>query len=411
MRILIQSLYCSPDLVGIGKYTGELAEWLALRGHDVRVVAAPPFYPEWKIKSGYTALLYKVEKNYIFQRLLIIRCPIWIPSVKSGFTRILHLLSFAFTSFPVMLLQISWRPNVVITLQPPLFCSISAIVLASITKAKLIMHIQDFEVDAAYALGILKSNYIKKIVANAERSILRRCHKVSVISEGMQAHLIQKNFSEDESIIFPNWIDTDLIFPLSRPSKYRAWLKIPLDKVVLLYSGNIGEKQGLELIIDAAEKLQVNPRVFFVLCGDGVSKLRLMERSAGLNNIAWLPLQPVNSFNEFLNLADIHLMPQVSSVNNLVFPSKLTGMCASGRPIIATVKEESGLGEFIKKASYFVDQYDVIALINTIEYLSNNSDVRKKLGEEARKIALKFFDKDYILKDFEAELLDLFGTS
>ena len=134
MRILINSINYSPELTGIGKYTGEMAEWLAEQGYDVRVVTAPPYYPAWRVAEGYSAGWYGRE---IVVGVTVFRCPLWVPKKPTGVTRILHLASFALSSFPLMLWSgLFWRPNIVFVIEPPLFCAPAAWMSARIGGAR-----------------------------------------------------------------------------------------------------------------------------------------------------------------------------------------------------------------------------------------------------------------------------------
>src|SRR5690349_6805771 len=153
LRILIYGLNFAPELTSTGKYTGEMAMWLAERGHDVRVVTAPPYYPEWKVQKGYSAWKWRTESG---ASLKTWRCPLWVPRNASGIKRIVHLLSFAVSSFPVMVRQAFWRPDVVWTVQPTLAGAPIAALVAGMARARAWLHIQDFEVDAAFSMGLLK---------------------------------------------------------------------------------------------------------------------------------------------------------------------------------------------------------------------------------------------------------------
>ena len=183
MRILINSINYSPELTGIGKYTGEMAEWLAGQGHEVRVITAPPYYPAWQIAGGYSARWYKRE---VMAGVRIFRCPLWVPGKPTGLTRILHLASFAVSSFPLMLWHgLTWRPNIVFVVEPPLFCAPAAWITARIGGARAWLHVQDFEVDAAFDLGILRSGKLRAAVLAVEKWLLHRFDTVSTISERM----------------------------------------------------------------------------------------------------------------------------------------------------------------------------------------------------------------------------------
>ena len=139
-----------PELTGIGKYTGEMAQWLVSRGHDVRVIAAPPYYPQWSILKGYTGSRWQLD---VVHGVRVYRCPLWIPTKLSGVKRLLHLASFALSSIPVMFWQLLWRCDVLLVIEPPLVCAPTAILVARLSRAKAWLHIQDFEVDAAFDLG------------------------------------------------------------------------------------------------------------------------------------------------------------------------------------------------------------------------------------------------------------------
>ena len=140
MHVLIYGINYAPELTGVGKYTGEMAEWLSVKGVEVKVITAPPYYPHWKIGYGYSCAQYKVEN---IKGIEVWRCPIWIPERKTGFKRILHLLSFAASSFPILLKQIFWKPNILIVIEPTFFCAPLSIMIAKISGAKSWLHVQD----------------------------------------------------------------------------------------------------------------------------------------------------------------------------------------------------------------------------------------------------------------------------
>ena len=144
LKILIYGLNYSPELTGIGKYTGEMAAWLQTRGHAVRVVAAPPYYPAWRIWDGYRGSWYRTERGA--GKPLVFRTPLYVPAKPTGVKRMLHLCSFMVGSLPVMLRQIFWRPDVVFTVEPTFFGAPLALAVAKLSGAKSWLHVQDFEV-------------------------------------------------------------------------------------------------------------------------------------------------------------------------------------------------------------------------------------------------------------------------
>jgi colanic acid biosynthesis glycosyl transferase WcaI len=400
MRILIHGINFSPELTGIGKYTGEMAQWLAAQRHQVRVVTAPPYYPEWCIGDGYSAWHYHCE---VIDGVKVWRCPLWVPARPSGLKRLIHLASFALSSFPVMLMQLFWKPSVVIAIEPPLMCAPAALLVSRLAGARAWLHVQDLEVDAAFELGILKSNWLRKAVQHVERCLMRSFDRVSTISDRMKAKLVEKGVEQEKSVLFPNWADLGIIFPLEQASLLREELGFPADKIIALYSGNIGEKQGLEIILEAATRLVSRPEIQFVLSGEGAAKARLFEAYGQLPNVMWLPLQPVERLNDLLNMADVHLLPQRADVADLVMPSKLTGMLASGRPVLATAHAGTQVAQLLTSCGKVVEPGDVQGFVEGLLELVHSPRLRAELGAAARQAA-HAWDKAIVLHRFEEQL-------
>jgi len=394
MRILITSINYHPDLTGIGKYTGEMAEWLATQGNDVKVITAPPYYPAWKISGDYSGFAFQCEK---IEGVSVIRCPLWVPQSPSGSKRILHLATFALTALPVMLWNaLIWKPNLVFVIEPPLFCAPGAILAARIARCDSWLHVQDFEVDAAFELGLLKNPRLRTIVEATEKWLMLRFSRVSTISGRMLQQLETKGVPEKRRLLFDNWVDLDQIRPLDKALELRRELGIPEASTVLLYSGNMGRKQGLEILVDAAIKLREREDITFILCGDGVVRSRLVGLSVSCSNIIFLPLQPISHLNELLNLADIHLLPQSAEAEDLVMPSKLTNMLASGRPVIATAGIGSQVESVVSKCGGVVGPGDLDGFVKMIERFADDPNLRRTLGRLGREFAVQFLDKEKI---------------
>jgi colanic acid biosynthesis glycosyl transferase WcaI len=403
MRILIHGINFAPELTGIGKYTGEMAFWLASRGHEVRVVTAPPYYPTWKIGEGYSGRRYRAEE---IDGVRVFRCPLWIPDRLSGIRRILHLSSFASSSFPVLLREAAlWKPDWVWVAAPALACAPSALLAARVAGGKSWLHVLDFEVDAAFDLGILPDEGpLKKGALLAERELLRRFDRASSISHNMTLRLVHKGVPEERVVHFPNWVDTDEIYPLAEESPLRRELGISPEAVVALYSGNMGEKQGLEILAEAAERLAGDPSIQFVFCGAGSGREGLERLCVGLKNVRFLPLQPLERLNDLLNLADIHLLPQRSEADDLVMPSKLTGMFASGRPELATAEPWTQVARVVEPCGRVTLPGDAGQFADAIKNLAGNPDERRRLGKKAREYEVREWSRDQVLEQFLGEL-------
>ncbi|WP_353397482.1 glycosyltransferase WbuB [Hydrogenophaga sp. 5NK40-0174] len=404
MRILLYSINFAPELTGVGKYTGEMAEWLALQGHDVRAVTAPPYYPEWKVASGFSAWRFARER---WNGVEVFRAPLWVPDRPGGLKRLLHLASFAASSALSLFPQWQWRPDVVWVVEPPLMCAPSALAFARLTGAKAWLHIQDYEVDAAFDLGLIKARPLRRTVLRAEQWLMRRFDRVSTISGRMLERATDKGVSEERLVSFPNWVDIGAIAPLAGVSPYRSSLGIPEDAVVALYSGNMGSKQGLEVLADAARALAGHPDIHFVFCGNGAGKADLEARCQGLNRVTFLDLQPLERLSELLGLADIHLLPQRADAADLVMPSKLTGMLASGRPVVATARPDTELGRVVETdaaCGLIVPPEDGHALANAVLQLASDGARRQSMGQRGRQYAEHQLDRDQVLRRFEQAL-------
>ena len=404
MKLLLYGLNFSPELTGIGKYTGELAEWLAAHGHDVRVITAPPYYPTWNVASGYSSWRYSRQNNLGID---VFRCPLWVPAKPSGLTRILHLASFALSSLPVLLAQWYWKPDVVWVVEPPLMCAPAAATFSFLRGAKSWLHIQDYEVDAAFNLGLIKGTTLRRFIEGAERSLMRRFDRVSTISGRMVERAQSKGLAAEKVVLFTNWVDTGDIFPLASPNLYRAELGLPDDAVVALYSGNMGNKQGLEILSDVARQLRDESRLAFVFGGNGSGRADLERRCAGLSNVRFLDLQPLERLNDWLGLADIHLLPQRADAADLVMASKLTGMLASGRSVLATAHAGTELERVVAREAdcgLVVPPEDPAAMAQALRTLAADPARRTELGANGRRYAERELNQDVILRRFEAQL-------
>jgi colanic acid biosynthesis glycosyl transferase WcaI len=401
MKILLYGINYAPELTGIGKYTAEMAETLAATGHQVCVVCAPPYYPAWRIANGFSAFRYAREwRNGVD----IWRTPLWVPSQPKGARRIAHLASFALSSLPVLLRHAFWRPDVVVCIAPSLMNAPTGWLVARLTGAYAWLHIQDYEVDAAFSLGMLKGSLLKRTALALERVLLKRFDTVSTISAKMVEHALRKGVEESKVVRFSNWADTESIYPLERHSRLRSELNIPDAATVVLYSGNMGAKQGIEVLAAAAVGFAQRDDVVFVFCGTGPARDAVTAVCGNLRNCRFIDLQPLDRLNELLNLADIHVLPQRADAADLVMPSKLTGMLASGRAVIAMASPGTELYEAVSPRGVVVPPGDASSLVTAIERLASNAVERARLGAAGREFAQAVLSRDAVLSEFETKL-------
>lgn len=406
LKILFVTINYAPDFIGIPKYNTELAEWLVARGHSVTVITTVPYYPEWKVKHGYKSWRWSKE---MVNGVEVIRTPTWIPRTPNGLSRILHLASFGLTSLASSLSHSLRRPcDIVVGIEPTLSASPAVLIAAAIGRSKSWLHVQDFEVAAALALGLVKAGFFARLAGQIDRYLKGRFDLLSSISNNMVQRLVTTTGHDENVRLFQNWVACDKIFPMTSVPQFRAQLGFTDEDVVALYSGNMGSKQGLNIIADAARKANEEyPLLKFVVCGEGPAKQPLQEATAGLTNITFLPLQPYHQFNDLLNTADIHLLPQRRAAGDLVLPSKLTGMLASGRPTLACAEIGTGLYEEVQGRGICVEPENSTQFSDALISLAHSEEQRAALGNAARQRASTYWDKETILQAIEKEMLAL----
>lgn len=402
MKLLILGLNHAPELVGIGKYTGEMSAFLVAAGHQVRVITAPPYYPAWQVTAGFRRWWWQSESR---EGARVIRCPLYVPRRPSGMKRLLHLLSFAVTALPVALWQaLVWRPQAVLAVAPALTSAPVAWLAARLCGAKVWLHLQDFEVEAAFSLGLLKSRRLQSMALRSERCLLRRFDKVSTIAPQMLQRLKDKGVVAERLFLLRNWVDCQALRPGPDPIALRRELGLAAHSKVVLYAGNMGEKQGLELVAAAAEQMKDRGDLVFLLVGEGSQREELQRRLAPLPSVRFLPLQPLDRLQQLFALASLQLLPQRADAADLVLPSKLTGILASGRPVITTAARGTGLADEIEGVGLVTPPGDIAAFVAAIERLLDDPELCGKLGEAGRGRALDRWDRQIVLPAFEQAL-------
>jgi len=404
MRILIYGINYSPELTGIGKYTGEMGSWLAGRGHDVHVVTSMPYYPEWEVHDKYKGKTWFTE---IIDGAKVHRVPLYVPKEVNSKKRIIHEFSFVASILPWWLrFLFSKKFDVVFCPAPPFHLGFFPMLYSKLRGVPMISHVQDLQVDAAKELGMINNKAFLNLMFSIERLILKNSTRVSTISLGMELKIAAKGVSPQKQIMFPNWVDENNIKPLPKEQSLRAEFGISLDDKVVLYSGNLGEKQGLEGIIDVAETYQDRSDVYFIIVGSGGAKEKLeqMVKDKNLTQVKFYPLQPYEKLSALLATADVHLVLQKKSAADLVMPSKLTGILAAGGCAIVTAEPGTSLYTIMH-------QYNMGILCEPENMASLSDSIDKAINTDlsvyktnARSYAEANLSKEGILKSFEQQL-------
>jgi colanic acid biosynthesis glycosyl transferase WcaI len=213
----------------------------------------------------------------------------------------------------------------------------------------------------------------------------------------MRDRLESKGVAGRKLSVIRNWVDIEKIRPVSGDNPYRRELNLPADCFIVQYAGNIGAKQALDVVLEAASRLQGTDRIVFVIAGEGPEKARLQLEYGHLPNVLFLGLQPEERLCEFLNLADLHILPQTADAEDLVLPSKLGGMLASGKPCLVMAGPGSELAEFVADAALRVPPGEPQRLAAEIRRVFEgevvfDAECQKRLTEKLRSdVNLGFF--------------------
>lgn len=417
MRLFFFGINYSPELTGVGKFSGEMVRWLAARGHQIQVVTAPPYYPAWRVAPGYR----NTYSAQIQDGAQVVRCPLYVPARPGTIQRLLHLGSFAATSLLGLWRSRHYRPDVVLMVEPTLFCAPAGLLAARWWGAKAWLHVQDYELDAMVGLGLAgqtNGGWRGALVRGAravERALMRQFDRVSSISRSMVNLAVAKGVPRGRVVFFPNWVDTDAISPkTANRTRLRQRWGIGPDVRVVLYAGNMGHKQGLELVVLAAAQLRHRTDVLFVMVGQGAARdgLQAMAQALGLTNMRFEPLQPLEDLPDLLAMADVHLVVQKKGAADVVLPSKLTGILSIGGHALITAEPHTELGLLCQEhpgIATCVEPESLPAFLAGLEALLAKDT--RTVNTVARAYAERYLNQEAVLRQFEKDLLELVGEN
>jgi colanic acid biosynthesis glycosyl transferase WcaI len=246
------------------------------------------------------------------------------------------------------------RPDVYVIASPPLLLGMAAWFVSKIKRAPFIFHVQDLQPDAAVGLGMLQAGWFTRALYWLEAFAYKHAVHVSGISEEILDAFRRKDVPEQKLILFPNGVTVPSEEEIPARGKFRVKHGFAADEFLAIYAGNLGVKQGLDILLDAAELLRANKDIRIVIAGDGAARESLEKdmRARNLKNVSMLPLQFGEDYKELLVDADVSLITQQSGSGNAFFPSKLLVTMAYASPVVTVADEESALARVVKDGGF-----------------------------------------------------------
>jgi colanic acid biosynthesis glycosyl transferase WcaI len=406
LSILIWGINYSPELTGIAPYNTELCDFLFERGHRVRMLTTFPYYPAWRKLLTERFTLYRTD---VLEDAPVHRCWHYVPRKVTVLKRLFHEGSFVFTSF--LRLWFLPRPDIIVVISPPLLLGAAAAMACKLRGSKFVFHVQDLQPDAAAGLGMVKPGILLRSLYRLEKLAYDKAARVSGISQGMLNAFSRKNVPPEKQVYFPNGVRLPDEAHWPRTGAFRAANGFGPDDFLVVYSGNMGVKQGLEILIEAARLLK-EPRIKLLLCGEGNQRERLetMARQHGLANVRMFPLQAEHHYHELLNDANVCVITQQAGSGNAFFPSKLLTTLAFAKPVLTVADESSELARANSARGFGlnVPPNQPALLAQAMEQMANQPEALVGYGIAGRKF-VEQFRFETVLANFEAELQRVAG--
>ncbi|HEX4487539.1 MAG TPA: WcaI family glycosyltransferase [Terriglobales bacterium] len=410
MQILVLTINYWPEATGIGAVLTRRCEYLASIGHEVTVCTAMPYYPEWRIHDGYTRKLFARESRH---GVNILRSWLWVPKRVTSAKRVLLEASFFATS--LLRALSSGKPDLLLVVSPPLGLALSAVLLSRWSGAPYVFDVEDLQPDSAGDLGMLPPAVLPALF-RLEAMAYRKAALISTVTEGMRQRIIAKKVDPQKVIVVPPPADKNC-FAIHQGSEGRDFRRQHRleGKFLVAHSGNMGVKQGLNVVLEAAEKLRHHPDLAFLLAGNGAMRPQLEARARALQlrNLHFLPLLEQPQFLQMLAAIDMALIVQQATVSDIAFPSKTVTLLSAARPIAAAVSASSEIGRVLRQSEGGVvtEPERVDGLASTIQDLFGDPAKRAAMGECGRRYARQHWDEARLLPNFAYELSRVAGLS
>lgn len=405
MRILILSINYWPEVTGIGAFTTYRAEYLAAAGHDVEVCTTFPYYPDWKVQKEYAGRWALTEKR---NGVRIVRSRCYVPYPVTSIRRILHEASFIAAAAIRALLR--KRPDLLLVVSPPLGLAVPAILFSRLWRVPYVFDVEDLQPDSAADLGMLP-RWAVRLLYRLEHAAYRHASRITTLTPCMKARIAAKGFAEEKIRLIEPRMDMSLV-ELTRAEADAFRRKFGLgEKFLVVHSGNMGIKQGLDVMVDAAALARADSGLLFLCVGAGADRQRIERRAAALHlsNLRFLPLLDEQDFRGLLASSGICLVTQQQSVAEIVFPSKIVTYLAAGRPVVASVHPACEVARVILEsgAGKVAEAENPVALLDAIRALQCE-DVQT-IAENARQYARARWSPERVMGELERCLLTASG--
>ncbi|HYY44021.1 MAG TPA: glycosyltransferase family 4 protein [Actinomycetota bacterium] len=382
MRLIAVVPHFEPDVAPTGAVATRIVEELGGRGHRIEVVTSYPWYRDHRIEPGYDGRLYRYEDTPWGR---ITRVHPFPSADKRNIVR--RGLSFAgFSALAAAVAAPGKKADGVLAMSPPLTIGLTGYAIAKARRAKYVFNVQDVYPDVAVEVGVLKSKRVIAAAARLERLCYEMADAVTVLSDDLRDNVAAKTKRPEKVRVIPNFVDTDWIMPSERENAYRKQYGL-CGKTVVMYAGNVGFSQSLNLVLEAAASLAHEKNLVFVINGQGSARSDLERRARGLDNVVFVDMQPTERLPEVLAAGDIHLVPLKRGLARSSVPSKTYSILAAGRPLIASVDEASEVARVVDEAGagLAVPPEDAGALTRAVADLIHDPAKMKEMGAAGRR--------------------------
>jgi putative colanic acid biosynthesis glycosyltransferase WcaI len=405
MRIIVWGINYAPEITGIAPHNVALCEFLQRNGHDVEMITTFSYYPSWRKQAEDRRRIFRVDR---INGVPVHRCWHFVPKRVTPLKRIVHEATFVGTSI-IRILGLK-RADVYVIVSPPLVLGVAAWFAAKLKRAPFVFHVQDLQPDAAVGLGMLRAGWFTRILYFLEAFAYKHATRVSGISEEILDAFRRKGVPEEKLILFPNAVVLPKEQEIPPRGRFRAKQGFSSDEFLAVYAGNLGVKQGLHLLLDAAALLEPGKTVRIVMAGDGAARESLEEdvRNRNLANVSMLPLQYGMDYKELLVDTDVSLITQQSGSGNAFFPSKLLVILAFSGALLTVADEESALARAVADGRFGrnVRPGDPETFAAALSRLAQDRQQLREWGRAGRAYVERF-ERNRVLAKFVEELKEL----